>query len=164
MDVTERFWPELNSRVNYPVKRALISIIKENDYSMSDPVLKYCVSWITNYICQVGTQHLIKSWSHPRTPGPTGCIPIENMRLSQQNARLNEVFVPSTSEAVKMYKELGGNLSRNSSFGWGPLVMNEEVYEHRLRSFLANQPTGEAIFADIAHGFNETLKISIDYF
>ena len=26
-NVIERFWPELNSRVNYPVKRTLISII-----------------------------------------------------------------------------------------------------------------------------------------
>ena len=31
----EHFWPELSSRVTYPVKRALISIIEENDYSMS---------------------------------------------------------------------------------------------------------------------------------
>ena len=46
-----------------------------------------------------------------------GCIPIENMRISQQNAHLNKVSVPATSEAVKMYEELGGNLSRNSSFG-----------------------------------------------
>ena len=58
-----------------------------------------------------------------------GCIPVENMKLSQQNARLNKVFVPSTSDAVKMYEQLGGNLSRNSSFGWDPLVMNEEAYE-----------------------------------
>ena len=93
-----------------------------------------------------------------------GCIPIENMRLSQENACLNGVFVPSTSEAVKIYEELGGNLSRNSSFDWDSLVMNEEAYEHRLRSFLANQPTQEAIFTDIVHGFNETLKISIEYF
>ena len=42
--------------------------------------------------------------------------------------------------------------------------MNEDVYEHRLRSFLANKPTGEAIFADIVHDYNETRKISIDYF
>ena len=91
-----------------------------------------------------------------------GCIPIENIRLSQENTRLNEVFVASISEAVKMYKELGGNLSRDSSFGWNPLVMNKETYEHRLRSFLANQPTGEAIFAGIVHGYNKTLKISIE--
>ena len=139
-NVIERFWPKLNSRFNYPVKRALISIVEENNYNMSDPVLKYCVSWITNCICQDATQHLIKSWNHHRIPGPMGCIPVENMRLSQQNARLNEVFLPSTSEAVRMYEELGSNLSKNLSFGWDPLVMNEEVYEDRLRYFLANQP------------------------
>ena len=93
-----------------------------------------------------------------------GCIPIENMRLSQQNSFYNEVFVPSASEAAKMYEELGGNLSRNSSFVWSPyLVMNEEAYEHRLRSFLANQPTGEAISADIVNCYNKTLKISTEY-
>ena len=46
-------------------------------------------------------------------PGPISCISIENIRLSQQNARLNEVFVPSISEAVKIYEEIGGNLSKN---------------------------------------------------
>ena len=100
----ERFWPGLNSRVNYPVKRALSSIFEENDYNMSDPVLKYFVLWISNYICQGATQHLIKSWNHHRTPGPMRCISFENMRQSQQNAPLNEVFVPSASEAVRMYE------------------------------------------------------------
>ena len=37
--------------------------------------------------------------------------------------------------------------------------MNEEAHEHRLRSFLANKPTGEAIFIDIVHGYNETLLL-----
>ena len=44
-----------------------------------------------------------------------------------------------------------------------PMVMNEEADEHRLRFFLAGQPTGEDIFADIVHGYNKTLKISIDF-
>ena len=134
-NVIERFWPELNSRVNYLVKRTLISIIYWREWLQ---YARFLVQW--------------------------GFIPIKNMRLSQQNALLNKVFVPSTFEAFKMYEELGGNLSRNSSFGWDRLVMNEEAYEHRLRSFLANQPTGEAIFADVVRGYNKTLKISIEYF
>ena len=75
---------------------------------MSDPILRYCVSWITNYICWDAKQHLIKPWNHHKIPGPMGCIPGANMRLFQQNARLNDVFIPSTSEAVRMYEELGG--------------------------------------------------------
>ena len=39
-----------------------------------------------------------------------------------------------------------------------PMVINEEAYEHRLKFFLANQPTGVGIFADIAHGYNKALK------
>ena len=64
---------------------------------------------------------------------------------------------------MKIYEELRGNLSRNSSFGWEPLVMKEEAYKHRLISFLANQSTGQTIFADIVHGCNEALKVSIEY-
>ena len=55
-----------------------------------------------------------------------------------------------------MYEEL--------HFGWNPFVMNEETYEHSLRSFLANQSTGKATSVDIVHGYNETFKISIEYF
>ena len=72
-NVIERFWPELDSRINYTVKKALSRITEENDFNMSDPVLKYCISWITNYICLVTTQHLIKLWNHHRIPGPMGC-------------------------------------------------------------------------------------------
>ena len=44
-----------------------------------------------------------------------------------------------------------------------PIVMKKEAYEHRLRFFLARQPTGEGIFANIVHAYNKTLKISIDF-
>ena len=44
-NVMERFWPELNSRINYPIMRAMIDITVQYEYDMSDPVLKYCVSW-----------------------------------------------------------------------------------------------------------------------
>ena len=40
-NVIERFRPELNSRVNYPIMRAMIDITVQCEYDMSDPVLKY---------------------------------------------------------------------------------------------------------------------------
>ena len=49
-NVIERFWPELNIRVNYPIKRTMIDITKQCEYDMSDPVLKYCVSWVINFV------------------------------------------------------------------------------------------------------------------
>ena len=40
-NVIERLRPELNSRVNYPIMRAMIDITVQCEYDMSDPVLKY---------------------------------------------------------------------------------------------------------------------------
>jgi len=79
-NVIERFWPELNSRVNYPIKRAFISIRETFDYDLSDPVMKFSVSWVTRYVAADAADHLINSWNFHRVPGPSGCIPIENMQ------------------------------------------------------------------------------------
>ena len=57
----ERFWPEMNSRVNYPIKRAMIRICEEKDLDTSEPVLKYCFSWISIYVATAAAEHLIKS-------------------------------------------------------------------------------------------------------
>ena len=46
---------------------------------MSDPVLKYCVSWVINFIGKVAVEHLMSSWNLHGILGPLGCIPIENM-------------------------------------------------------------------------------------
>ena len=48
-NVAERFWPEVNSRINYPIKRAknaLRNTIQDDDlFNLADTVFKYCVSW-----------------------------------------------------------------------------------------------------------------------
>ena len=71
-NVIERFWPEMNSRVNYPIKRAMIRICEEKDLDTSEPVLKYCFSWISIYVATAAAEHLIKSWNFHRVPGPNG--------------------------------------------------------------------------------------------
>ena len=48
-NVAERFWPEVNSRINYPIKcakNALRNTIQDDDlFNLADTVFKYCVSW-----------------------------------------------------------------------------------------------------------------------
>ena len=44
--VVERFWPEVNHRINYPLKRAS-NLLSELYYDLTDPLIKFCVSWIT---------------------------------------------------------------------------------------------------------------------
>ena len=42
--VVERFWPEVNMRINYPLKRAMNHIVENRDLDISDEILKFCFS------------------------------------------------------------------------------------------------------------------------
>ena len=74
------------------------------------------------------------------------------MLAIRRNRILPEPLIATTTEAVQMYEELGGSLSRDSSFGWDPLVMNEEAYQNRVDRFLLLEPTGRSIFSDGVSG------------
>ena len=63
-----------------------------------------------------------------------------------------------------MYEELGGSLSRDSLFGWDPLVINEEAYQNRIARFLLLEPTGRPVFSDVVLGQKDRLKRAIEYF
>ena len=65
----ERHWVEVNSRVNFPLKRALTNMQHHNLIDMDCPVTKYCVSVMTGKLAQVGIQTHISSWNHHRIPG-----------------------------------------------------------------------------------------------
>ena len=43
----EQIWPEVNQRVNYPLKRVLVGMENEDEINMGDEVTKFCVSWVT---------------------------------------------------------------------------------------------------------------------
>ena len=142
----------------------MIDITEQCEYDMSDPVLQYCVSWFINFVCKDAAEHLISSWNFHRIPGPLGCIPIENILATRRNRILTEPLIPTTPEAVQMYEELGASLSRDSSFGWDPLVINEEAYQNRVARFLFLEPTGRPIFSDVVHGKKDRLRKAIEYF
>ena len=88
-NVIERFWPELNSRVNYPAKRAFISISETFDLDLSNPFIKFCFSWVAMDVTVDAAEHLVDSWNHHRVPGPSGCVPIENMNQTNKRTVLS---------------------------------------------------------------------------
>ena len=67
--IAERHWVEINSRVNYPLKTALVWMQNNAFIDMDDPVTKYCVSVMTGILCKVGIGLHMRSWNHHRIPG-----------------------------------------------------------------------------------------------
>ena len=39
----EQVWPEINSRINYPIKRLLIALVDDGTLDMEDNTGKFCV-------------------------------------------------------------------------------------------------------------------------
>ena len=95
-NVAERFWAKVNSRINYPIKRAMNALwntIQDDDlFNLADPVFKYCVSWVMLYVTKDAVDHFITSWNHHRVPGPSGCIPIEKMKATKRTAVIADFF------------------------------------------------------------------------
>ena len=95
--------------------------------------------------------HFLNSWNHHRLPGPAGCVPIDNMLATTQTAKVNNLLIPTTPEAVKMYEDNGGVLTCNAEFGYDPLIYREDIYQSRETLFHANGPTQAENFSEVAH-------------
>ena len=59
---------EVNNRVNYPVKDALVKMVEDQAFNMDDPVSKFSVSWVSLRVCHVGTAATVAAWNHHRIP------------------------------------------------------------------------------------------------
>ena len=74
-NVDERFWPEVNSRINYPIKRAMNALwntIQDDDlFNLADLVFKYCIYWVMLHVTKDAVDHFITSWNHHRDLGPS---------------------------------------------------------------------------------------------
>ena len=60
---------EMNCRTNYPLKRALVQMENEGAIDMEDEVTKYCVSWVTRQVVEVGLRYAVNSWNCHPIPG-----------------------------------------------------------------------------------------------
>ena len=59
----ERFWVEVNSRANYPIKHALKQMEEEDIIDMECDGTKFCVSEITQEVALYGLQMTVQAWN-----------------------------------------------------------------------------------------------------
>ena len=65
----ERMWVEVNSRVNYPIKSCLVCLEERGEINMDDDHIKYCVSWFTIRVANIGTTMTVSAWNEHSIPG-----------------------------------------------------------------------------------------------
>ena len=172
----ERKWPEINQRCNYPVKRALIEMQNKMVIDMLDEVTKFSVSQVTIAVTAVGVKRAVAAWNshpvegggrydsvevlHPYTesvligkniflPGRASKVPDTAASCNNQTRPLDATIVPSVVQAVQLYEQNGGSLSREARFGCDVLDGNEELMRERDDVFSRENPSPEYIFESV---------------
>ena len=60
---------EVNIRVNYPIKTALVEFENNSVFDMENETDKFCVSWVSCQVAFYGLQVCIISWNNHPIPG-----------------------------------------------------------------------------------------------
>ncbi|XP_030287100.1 uncharacterized protein LOC115590006 [Sparus aurata] len=130
--VTERMWSEVNKRVNFPLKAALVEMCDQEEICMDDSLTKFCVSNLTCHMARVGLTNVVKAWNAHRIPGKG----IPDVLCGQGcPAKIPEGLLPAGQVAADLYQQdVGTALTREGVFGTDPFA-NEEAQQRAESEF-----------------------------
>ena len=129
----ERMWPEINQRMNYPVKRVLVRMEGNDDLDMTNATTKFCVSWLTIQVIESAVRNFIAAWNSHRIPGSGGSIRLATR--APQTTALPPSLVPTVSEMVALYCQGGRRLTPEHTFGSDPIAAHSELQHLRSVTF-----------------------------
>ena len=148
----ERLRPEVNSRVNYPIKAVLVRMEAVELIDMRNDLHKFSVLWVTIHVVASPVAAFINVWNSHTIPGRNGGIPDI---LASRTCRIHGLYpsqVPSVIETVDLHESTVGRLTRESTYGVDPLHMYPLLQRLRENDFSAAFPSMEDIFSDVVHG------------
>ncbi|KAI7793865.1 uncharacterized protein LOC130545384 [Triplophysa rosa] len=146
----ERMWPEINNRVNYPLKEALVQLQDQEAIDMEDNLVRFCTSNLTCQMCQIGINRFVNSWNAHRIPGKG----IPNYLTGSGTPRKITIdLLPDATVAADMYdRDMGSSLTRISSFGSDPFL--SEVDRVRAEQHFAQYYPHLSVVFDSAVNYN----------
>ena len=157
-------WPEVNQRVNYPIKRVLIEMESNGEIDMGNEVTKFCVSCVSIMVISEPICNFISAWNSHRIPGPNGGIPNVLARSTNRVTCLNPANIPSTVDVVASHEQRSGNtLARTSCFGRDPLCGHDHLQQLRDRDFSSQYPDMQLLFQGLLHGNPHLFRSAIVY-
>jgi hypothetical protein len=159
----ERIWPELNQRINYPIKRVLISMENNEEINMGDDVTRFCVSWVTMWVLKDAIQQFVLAWNCHRIPGPNGGVP-SVLANNSATSSVPPTSIPSTAQMISIHERDGSHLSRQTAFGCDPLDGNPSLQSLRQRDFSNLYSDASIVFEGILHGDGQHFKNCLLYF
>ena len=106
----ERWWVELNKRVNYPIKTLLCQLVESNELPTANENECFIVGEFIRRTCEIGVSRLVASWNHHRIDNKG--VPINGSTAIGQVPR---GVLPSTQDAVTLYEDCGGTITRPQS-------------------------------------------------
>lgn len=190
--MVERIWVEVNTRINYPVKTALLNMVEQGAVSLDNEHHKFYVSWYTIKVLSVGVELFVNSWNNHPIPGmlpfsdpllllimqcelkytgrrrggmPTH-VPNRVMQSCSRMARIDLQHLPNVSSAVTLYIQEGGTISDGSQFGNDALEGYPRKIQIREQAFTEKYPSFEEIFHQLVNSnstlFKEALRFYID--
>ena len=159
----ERIWPELNQRINYPIKRLLIEMENNEDINMGDDVTRFCVSWVTMWVMRGAIKQFVQAWNCHRIPGPNGGVP-SVLANNCATTTLAPTSIPSTGEMLQVHECNGARLTRDTQFGHDLLGNHPNLQDLREKDFSSLDPECSNVFEDILHGNGQLFKNCLSYF
>ena len=154
----ERIWPELNQRVNYPIKRILITMENEEEINMGDEVTRFCTSWVTIWTMKGAIEQFIEAWNFHRIPGPNGGVPRVLAHENCATSLLSPNDIPTTTQMIHLHEVNGSHLTRDAEFGSDLLGDNHALKALRQRDFCSLFPNSNIVFQDIIHNHCELFR------
>lgn len=134
----ERWWVEVNKRVNYPIKLLLGQMQEDAELPQDNPNDKFIIGEFVRRTATVGVDRLVAAWNNHRIDkkgipnqagGPLGQVPANT--------------IPLPDAAVMMYERGGGNITLP---GQAKSISDPTLWDMRDDHFFGTVGTFSSIF------------------